>query len=132
LSLDADVFQTSPGRVRYARDFADGRRVDGPEDRPRNRLYVVESTPSITGAAADHRLPLPASQIEPFTRALAQALGLGGAVDDEAANPAIPADWVGAVARDLQANAGAGLVVAGDYQPPAVHALVHAINETLG
>jgi molybdopterin-containing oxidoreductase family iron-sulfur binding subunit len=59
LSLDADFFAISPGRVRYARDFADGRRVDGPENRNRNRLYVVESTPTITGGAADGLAPLP-------------------------------------------------------------------------
>jgi len=29
-----------------------------------NRLYVVESTPTTTGAKADHRLPLKARQVE--------------------------------------------------------------------
>ena len=128
--LDADLFQTSPGRVRYARDFADGRRAGAPAERSRNRLYAIESTPTITGAAADHRLPLKASQIEPFTRLLAQELGL--AVAGEPTDPAIPAQWVSAIAQDLQAHGGAGLVIAGDGQPPVVHALVHAINETLG
>jgi MoCo/4Fe-4S cofactor protein with predicted Tat translocation signal len=131
VSLDADLFQTSPGRVRYARDFADGRRADASEDRPRNRLYVVESTPTITGAGADHRLPLKASQIEPFARALAQALGLTLAVD-EAAMTAIPANWISALASDLQAHAGTSLIVAGEGQPPIVHALAHAMNEALG
>lgn len=130
LSLDADIFQSDPGRVRHARDFADGRRADRDEARPINRLYVVESTPTITGAAADHRLPLRSSRVEAFARALAAELGLdvaqAGAGDD------IPNEWIGAVARDLQANAGASVVLAGDGQPPAVHALVHAINETLG
>ena len=45
---------------------------------------------------------------------------------------AIPATWVSALARDLQAHAGTSLVVAGDHQPPIVHALAHAINETAG
>jgi MoCo/4Fe-4S cofactor protein with predicted Tat translocation signal len=31
---------------------------------PANRLYVVESTPTITGATADHRLPLAPSEVE--------------------------------------------------------------------
>jgi molybdopterin-containing oxidoreductase family iron-sulfur binding subunit len=132
LSLDADFLLTDPGRIRYARDFADGRRVDAPEERNRNRLYVVESTPTITGAAADHRLPLKASQIEQFARVLAQTLGLAVAIDETISSEAIPDHWVGAVARDLQAHSGAALVVAGDRQPPIVHALVHAINETLG
>ncbi len=78
VSLDADFLFAAPGRVRYARDFADGRRVDAPEGRNRNRLYVVESTPTITGAAADHRLPLLASQVENFARSLAAGVGVDG------------------------------------------------------
>jgi molybdopterin-containing oxidoreductase family iron-sulfur binding subunit len=128
VSLDADFLAVGPGRVRYAGDFADGRRAELPAGRNRNRLYVVESTPTITGAAADHRLPLKAGQVEAFARALAQALGL----DLPAGEPAvIPANWVDALARDLQAHAGASLVIAGDQQPPIVHALAHAINDKL-
>ncbi len=41
-----------------------------------NRLYVVESTPSNTGAMADHRLPLRAAEIEAFALALAAELGI--------------------------------------------------------
>jgi len=40
-----------------------------------NRLYVVEPTPSVTGATADHRLPLRATEVELFARALAAKLG---------------------------------------------------------
>jgi Fe-S-cluster-containing dehydrogenase component len=36
------------------------------------------------------------------------------------------------VVKDLQAARGRGLVVAGDTQPPIVHALAHAMNEALG
>src|SRR5205814_8973483 len=39
---------------------------------------------------------------------------------------------VRAVVKDLEAHRGAGIVIAGEYQPPQVHALVHAINQTLG
>ena len=37
-----------------------------------------------------------------------------------------------AAARDLTAHKGASIVVAGDEQPAAVHALAHAINQALG
>jgi MoCo/4Fe-4S cofactor protein with predicted Tat translocation signal len=131
VSLDADLFQTSPGRVRYAREFADGRRADTAEDRARNRLYVVESTPTITGAAADHRLPLKAGQIEAFARSLAQALGIG-VTADEVATTALPGNWLNALAADLQAHTGSSLVIAGEPQPPIVHALAHAMNDALG
>ncbi len=36
------------------------------------------------------------------------------------------------MAKDLQAHRGTSLVIAGDAQPPAVHALAHAMNEALG
>src|SRR6266542_1723823 len=52
LALDADVLSCHPGSVRYAREFAAKRRVTASKSEI-NRLYVVESTPSITGAMAD-------------------------------------------------------------------------------
>ncbi len=129
LSLDSNFMLTAPGRVRYARQLMAGRLLrDGRKQM--NRLYVVESTPSITGAQADHRLPLKASQVEAFARALAQALGInaGGAT-----TPAgVPADWLPALVKDLQDNRGKSIVIAGEEQPAAVHALVHAINANLG
>ncbi len=127
--LDADVLGAFPGSVRYARDFADGRRAEMAEGRNRNRLYVIESMPTITGGAADHRLPLKAGQIESFARALAQAVGLEVAAP---ADTTLPANWVSAIAEDLQAHTGTSLVVVGDHQPAIVHALAHAMNETLG
>ena len=40
--------------------------------------------------------------------------------------------WITAIARDLQTNKGASIIIAGDQQPPAVHALAHAMNAALG
>ncbi len=58
VSLDADfLYAGFPGNVRYIRDFAKRRNPDG----KMNRLYVIESTPTTTGAKADHRLPVGAS-----------------------------------------------------------------------
>ena len=81
LALDSDFMFGHPAGLRYARDFADGRRVsDGRNEM--NRLYAVESTPTITGSNADHRLALGATEIEYFVRALARQLG---AISDTAA-----------------------------------------------
>ncbi len=129
VALDADPLATGPGRLRYARDFAI-RREPGPAGI--NRLYVVECAPTITGAMADHRLAIPAHRIAGFAHALAKELGVqvapppGGAVSDEQAK------WIAALARDLQKNKGASVVIGGDGQPPAVHALAHAMNHVLG
>jgi MoCo/4Fe-4S cofactor protein with predicted Tat translocation signal len=126
VSLDANFLACGPGNLRYARDFMSRRRVRKGTT-SMNRLYVVEAAPSSTGSVADHRLPLRPGAVEGLARAVAAGLGIGAA-------PAAAehAAWVAAVVRDLQANRGASIVVAGDQQPPVVHQLAHAINSALG
>ena len=127
LSLDANFLYEGPDSVRLAREFADGRRVRH-DNTAMNRLYVVESTPTITGTSADHSWPLKAADVESFTRAIATAVGVAGAGEST-----FSADKrVQAIARDLVANRGASLVIPGEYQQPVVHALAHAINAKLG
>jgi molybdopterin-containing oxidoreductase family iron-sulfur binding subunit len=130
LSIDADFLFLGAGSLRYARDFADKRRVNGPKAEM-NRLYVVESTPSVTGSMADHRLPLGPDDIVGFAKLVAK--GLGVELPGEA--PAVSASygkWIGALVRDLQKHRGKSLIIAGDPQPPIVHALAHAMNLALG
>jgi MoCo/4Fe-4S cofactor protein with predicted Tat translocation signal len=130
VSLDSDFLLTGPGHVRYARDFSDKRRVKVPGD-IMNRLYVVESSLTITGSMADHRLPLRPGEVGDFARSLAAALGVsagGGAV----ANSKIPAKWISALAADLNRHRGSCLIIAGEGQPASIHALAHAMNAALG
>src|SRR5256712_237711 len=133
LSLDSDFLGSGPGHIRYAREFSRRRKLDQFAELDRlggemSRLYVVEPTPSVTGSGADHHLPLRASEIELFARALAAKLGLGGS----AAMPPAVDKWLDAVAKDLQQYRRNSLVVAGEQHPAEVHALVHAINAALG
>ncbi|HEY3322331.1 MAG TPA: TAT-variant-translocated molybdopterin oxidoreductase [Planctomycetota bacterium] len=130
LSLDADFLGSGPGCVRYAHDFSSKRRARR-DQLAMNRLYVLESAPSVTGSIADHRLPLKGSQIEAAARELAQQLKVEGI---RAGTPAsgISEAWMAALAKDLQQHAGRSIVIPGDAQPPEVHALAHAINQSLG
>jgi MoCo/4Fe-4S cofactor protein with predicted Tat translocation signal len=125
VALDADLVLSLPGNVRYSHDFIARRRLQ--QQKPAmSRLYAIESMLTSTGAMADHRLPMRANDIEGFARALATKLGVwkgGGEAN---------ARWIDAIAKDLNAHRGSGLVVAGDQQSPAVHALAHAINHGLG
>ena len=131
LSLDADFLSPGPGFAAYARAFADGRRVRK-DTGEMNRLYVVEASPSSTGATADHRLPLQAGRVAGFAQALAAKLKLPG-VSAGAEQPGDAATkFLTALAEDLEAHKGRSLVIAGDQQPPIVHALAHAINAELG
>ena len=131
LALEADFMAAGPIGVRYARDFSNKRRVRA-DQTEMNRLYMVESSPSVTGSLADHRLPLRPSQMVSLTLALAAELGLEVGSAADVALQGLPEDWIPALARDLQAHRGASMVIAGDSQPPLVHALAHAINEALG
>jgi molybdopterin-containing oxidoreductase family iron-sulfur binding subunit len=131
VALDADFLACGPGHVRYAHDFADRRRVpSGGAARPMNRLYVGECMLSTTGAVADHRLRLRAGEVEGFARALAAELGVAG-VSSAPATDGVWQKWIMPVARDLRAHQGTSLVLAGEGQPPSVHALAHAMNDAL-
>ena len=132
LALDADPLLTDPEMIRHGRGFADGRRA-GASGGTMNRLYAVEGVFSLTGAMADHRLRLESRQIASFVAALARRIGASAGAAGAAGDPAgVDASWIDAVAKDLQANRGAGIIVAGDRQPPAVHAAVSALNTSLG
>src|SRR5262249_178691 len=70
LSLDSDFLHAHPERLRYAREFAVARKARAGKG-DMNRLYVAESTPTITGSMADHRLPLSSQEIENLARRIA-------------------------------------------------------------
>jgi len=131
LALDADPLLTDPEMIRHARNFADGRRA-GTSGGAMNRLYVVEGVYSLTGAMADHRLRLESRQIAPFLAALAARLAPTGAGNATAELAGVDPRWLDALAKDLLANRGKGLIVAGERQPAAVHAAVCALNTSLG
>ena len=127
LAFDGDFLDDNPAFVRYALDFAATRDAFASRE-ARSRLYALECTPTLTGANADHRLPLRGSDMETAAREVAVGLGIAGAAS---ARTLLPKPWLDAVIADLRAHPGAAIVVAGARQPAAVHALVHAINEQL-
>jgi MoCo/4Fe-4S cofactor protein with predicted Tat translocation signal len=134
LCLDADPLLTDPEMIRHARGYAAGRSV-GASGGAMNRLYAVEGVYSLTGAMADHRLRLESRQIAPFLAGLAARLApptAGAASLAGAGVPGVDSRWIDALAKDLLANRGKGLIVAGERQPAAVHAAVCALNTYLG
>jgi len=137
LALDAEFLAGMPGSLRYAREFVDRRRIAREDPTATisafkmNRLYAVESSPGLTGAAADHRLPLKARDVEGLARAIAVGLDIAAAGGAERVPSFVPAAWLAALISDLQAHRGASLVIAGEGQPAEVHALAHAMNRQL-
>ena len=127
VSLDADfLYGGFPGNVKYIRDFASRRNPDG----NMNRLYVIESTPSATGAKADHRLPLHAGDIERFVRLMmttpmnsnhpGQELAAGFSEQERR--------FAASAYPDIFENKGSSVFVVGDHQPASLHALAHSLN----
>ena len=160
LSLDADFLSAHPGMLKYARDFAGRRRItDGKKEM--SRLYVIETTPTTTGASADHHRSLKPSELTDLTWAIAESLlgpspvwhmpagqqpllGNQGPFgrnppsinSDQLITPAAEIQrlsfWFSAMVRDLQQHKGASIVIAGREAPPSVHALAHEMNNALG
>ena len=128
LSLDSDFLYFHPNSLRYARDFAERRRARFSQTEM-SRLYVVENSPTVTGSNADHRLPLNASEIETFAHALAETLG---AIPNSGILNSRFENWLSTIAEELLQNRGESIVVAGENQPPMVHALAHLLNHFLG
>ncbi len=113
--------------------FARRRGVEG--GNKMNRLYVLEHAYTVTGGTADHRLPVNASLLAAAAAEIAKLLG-----DDELAalagkiggDSGLDGVWVGEAVKDLVANKGKCLVVAGPALDPAVHVLVAGMNKALG
>ena len=144
LSLDSDFLASDGNNLVSARQWADTRREPDAKTleasgRKLSRLYVVESSYTTTGTAADHRFRTKSGEIPAVAFALAKALGVTGAdLGDALASYGSAGfttkagkNWLDAVAKDLQSARGRCLVVAGPRQPAAVHAVVHAINAAL-
>jgi molybdopterin-containing oxidoreductase family iron-sulfur binding subunit len=121
LSLDADFLSAQPAYLRYAREFIARRRVTE-NNREMNRLYVIETTPTNTGAMADHTWTVKPSEFEGLVRTIASGNTAG----------ASSYPWADVLLRDLQQHKGTSIVIAGDNQPPVIHALAHSMNNLLG
>jgi MoCo/4Fe-4S cofactor protein with predicted Tat translocation signal len=140
LALDSDFLDCGEGDLASARAFTSRRRVKAANDNM-NRLYVVENRFTITGAMADHRLRIAASQVPVFTYLLAGKIGaltkdsallsLLETLATPSETPAFEEQWLIEAANDLIAKSGSSIVLAGQQQPVVVQLLAYAINSTL-
>ena len=126
VTLDADPLMFDGAGIPNSISFANGRDAD---NKKMSRLYSVESQFTITGSSADHRISVPSTKIAGFAAALQSAIANAGDVDKS-----LPyrERVLAAMASDLVAHKGESIIVAGERQPPEVHALVHSLNEKLG
>ena len=127
LALDCDFLGADWPTPLATKLYTRNRHVNSDEDLEKiNRLYVVESQFSLTGANAEHRLRMRGAEVPQFAADLLAALSAPPSVSDKRTK------FIAALAKDLKAAGKEALVVAGPRQPAVVHALAHQINQTLG
>ncbi len=124
LSLDADFLTSNafPGFLPLSAAYAERHRYES--GKPMNRLYVVESMPTVTGAKAEHRLGLKPSDLDKFASALVSGGGFSGSESAQ--------KFLAAVLADLKKAGSRAVVIAGHQSSPALQAAAHALNAQLG
>jgi len=139
VSLDEDFLGVHPASMKYTRDFAVGRRIENPDHAEMNRLYVFEPGVSLTGANADHHVPVQRSDMAVIAAKIAvKLLDHPDQALQDLASRAVSGNaeldaMLDRVVVDLQANSGGeAIVTAGSSQPAEVHVLVAAINAAIG
>jgi MoCo/4Fe-4S cofactor protein with predicted Tat translocation signal len=128
LSLDADFLGgiAHPGFLPLAAAYAERHRFDAEEpEKPMNRMYVVETMPTVTGYKAEHRLALKPSEIAAFATALAS--GSAGSFSNPDA-----AKFMAALSADLKASGAKAVVIPGEQASPSVHLAAYKLNQSLG
>jgi molybdopterin-containing oxidoreductase family iron-sulfur binding subunit len=139
LSLDRDFLGAHDTTVEDTRAYSSARRADTAEQAEKmTRLYVVESTFSLTGAAADHRLRASSSHISGLAilfaaEVLAQTGNAAAAsLKGKVSGINVDAKWVTECAADLVLAKGEALIVAGDHLSADAHRAVFLANQALG
>jgi len=136
VSFGSDFLADHPASVRFAGDYAKGRRLDStdPKQQQLTRLYCIESRLSLTGMNADERIAVKPSQVQAIAAMVADRLGAvpGCATAADAKLDEQGTKVVEALLKDLKEAGTRALVVAGPTQPAAVHAIACAINQKLG
>jgi len=126
LSLDGDFLGEGGGKLAYARQFADARRVTGTSS-SMSRLYAFASTPTLTSAKADHSRRLRASAMGTVLTAIADRLDGRPTNSDP-----MESKLLDAIAIDLRQAGPNALVIAGSRLDTATQAAAHRLNARLG
>ncbi|MEO6911865.1 MAG: TAT-variant-translocated molybdopterin oxidoreductase [Edaphobacter sp.] len=125
VSLDADFLGgiAHPGFLPLAAAYAERHRYEA--GKTMNRLYVVETMPTVTGFKAEHRLALKPSDVDAFAQGLVRSVAPQGLNADQQ-------KFFTALLNDLRKNNGKCVVIPGEQASPAVHAAAYALNASLG
>jgi molybdopterin-containing oxidoreductase family iron-sulfur binding subunit len=129
VSLDADFLGgiAHPGFLPLTAAYAERHRFEAENPgKTMNRLYVIESMPTVTGFKAEHRLALKPSEVAGFAATLAGGMGATSFSNPDAQK------FMDSLQKDLKASGGKCVVIPGEQAPPVVHAAAYMLNKTLG
>jgi molybdopterin-containing oxidoreductase family iron-sulfur binding subunit len=128
VSFAADFLGTWVSPIEFAKQYSKGRKIS--KDKPyMSRHFQFESTLSLTGANADYRTPIRASQNGLAVLALYNAIAKKAGVAAVSA-PAVEVEYLDKAANELWANRGKSLVVSGSNDPN-VQIVINAVNDLL-
>ena len=129
VSFGADFLGTWISPIEFAKQYSKGRKIS--KDKPyMSRHFQFESNLSLTGANADYRTPIRASQSGLAVLALYNAIAKKAGAST-VTGAAVEIDYLDKAANELWANRGKSLVVSGSNDPN-VQIVINAINDLLG
>ena len=131
VALDADFLGGIgfPGFLPLSAAWAERRRFQ--KDKTMNRMYAVETMPTVTGFKADHRLALKPSDIDAFAAALAVGVGANPSGAGAGLSPEAQR-FLSVLLADIRRSGGRFAVLAGPNSSPACHAAALAVNAAQG
>ncbi|SHM58106.1 prokaryotic molybdopterin-containing oxidoreductase family, iron-sulfur binding subunit [Cyclobacterium lianum] len=129
VSFGADFLGSWISPIVFARQYSKGRKISK-ENPNMSRHFQFESNLSLTGANADYRTPITASQNGLAVLTLYNLIAQKAGASTAGANN-LDLAHLKKAADELWANRGNTLVVSGSNDPN-VQVVVHAINELLG
>tara|TARA_Y100000389_G_scaffold187220_1_gene208413 strand:+ start:167 stop:3250 length:3084 start_codon:yes stop_codon:yes gene_type:complete len=141
VSFESDFLGVDPQSVRYSREFASKRSPDS----PMNRLYMIESGRSITGAKADHRFAIKTTTAGLFFYRLVWELiqtrlvvipsvyqsSIKMAANQAERHIAGVSESVAAIVEDIRQNRNQSIIMVGEALPAPLHGLAHSVNQSL-
>ncbi len=133
-SINSDFLCSDTDSLVHTRNWAKGRKVRSTKD-TMNRLYVLESFFSTTGANSDHRLASKPSQLLPLALELLKIVDPShsplNTIADHPENT-YERKFLTALAEDLLKNKGKALVIVGPQESVELQTVGLLINSVLG
>jgi len=126
VSFDCDFLGAHPAQIRYASDWAVGRRSADADEKKMSRVYMVESAFTLTGSVADIRVPTTTSHLLDVLEKVAGQL-LHPEEHKFEEDP-----LVRQIVADVNGDRTGALVVVGSHLPPEAHQLALKVNSALG